>query len=104
MRATRLVAACAAALSAGLFAHGASAACYVVYDANKQIVYRAQTPPVDLSRPLHETVAQIAPGGTLVFSLDSQGCELEIHQLPRTGSARAATVPAAKPAQAGERR
>lgn len=102
MPAIRLAAACAAALSAGLFAHGANAACYVVHGADKQIIYRSQTPPVDLSRPLHETVAQIAPGGTLVFSLDNHGCELEINQLPAVPGARAATVapPAATPAGA----
>lgn len=82
MSAIRLAAACAAALSAGLLAQSASAACYVVYGADKQLIYRSQTPPVDLSRPLHETVAQIAPGGTLVFSLDNHGCELEINHLP----------------------
>lgn len=82
MPTTRHAAACAAALFVGLFAQGASAACYVIYGADKQIIYRSQTPPVDLSRPLHETVARVAPGGTLVFSLDSHGCELEINQLP----------------------
>ena len=97
MTAIRLAATAAAALMAGLFAQGSWAACYIVYGADKQIIYRSQLPPVDMSRPLHETVPRIAPGGTLVFSLDSNGCELEIHNLPRAAS---------KPARrdAGERR
>lgn len=90
MTAIRLAATAAAALMAGLFAQGSWAACYVVYGADKQIVYRSQMSPVDLSRPLHETVARIAPGGTLVFSLDSSGCELEIHKLPAAAGAPAA--------------
>ena len=97
MRAIRFATASAAAMIAGLFAPGAWATCYVIYGADQQVIYRSQTPPVDLSRNLHETVPLVAPGGTLVFSLDSNGCELEIHNLPRAAS---------KPARrdAGERR
>jgi hypothetical protein len=72
MTAIRLAATAAAALVAGLFAQGSWAACYIVYGADKQIIYRSQLPPVDMSRPLHETVPRIAPGGTLVFSLDQR--------------------------------
>ncbi len=79
MRAIRFA---SAAMIAGLFAPGAWAACYVVYGADQQVIYRAQTPPVDLSRNLHETVPAIAPGGTLVFWLDDYGCESEIYRLP----------------------
>lgn len=93
-----------AALCAGLATQGASAACYVVYGADKQIVYRAQTPPVDMSRDLHETLPQVAPGGTLVFSLHSEGCELEVHRLDEAARAQPATRAEAapqKPAQPG---
>lgn len=90
MQAIRLASATAAALIAGLFTQGAWAACYVVYGADKQIIYRSQTPPVDLSRDLHETLPQVAPGGTLVFSLDNHGCEHEVNRLPAAGNARAA--------------
>ncbi|MBS0291080.1 MAG: hypothetical protein JSS01_00945 [Proteobacteria bacterium] len=100
----QIAAASAAILSAGLFAHSAGAACYVVYGADKQVIYRSQTPPVDLSRPLHETLPQVAPGGTLVFSLDSNGCELEINQLPSVGGARASAVSAPASAPAAARR
>lgn len=97
MTTIRLAATAAAALMAGLFAQGSWAACYIVYGADKQIVYRSQIPPVDMSRPLHETVPRIAPGGTLVFSLDSNGCELEIHNLPGAAGK-------APPREGGERR
>ena len=53
------------------------------------MVYRAPEPPVDLSRPLHETLAEVAPGGTLVFSLDDYGCEVEVHKLPQAGQPKA---------------
>ena len=42
-------------------------ACYTVYDRDNRIVYNAQTPPVDMSRPLRETVPVAFPGGTMVF-------------------------------------
>lgn len=42
-------------------------ACYTVYDRNNNVVYNAQTPPVDMSRPIHETVPVAFPGGTMVF-------------------------------------
>ncbi|MGD9773555.1 hypothetical protein [Diaphorobacter sp.] len=89
MRAIRFATAGAAALMAGLCAPGAWAACYLVYGADQQVIYRSQIPPVDLSRHLHETVPQVAPGGTLVFSLDNQGCELEINRLPFTATSAA---------------
>ncbi|NMM77493.1 hypothetical protein B2J86_08545 [Acidovorax sp. SRB_14] len=82
----------AAILWLGLAAPAAHAACYLVYGPGQQLVYRAPEPPVDLSRPLHETLPAVAPGGTLVFSLDSHGCEREIRQLPPRSGASA--VPA----------
>ena len=72
----------AVALVAAFASQSAAAACYLVYAPNQEIVYRASTPPVDMSREIHETLPQVAPGGTLVFSLDDQGCELSINKLP----------------------
>lgn len=86
----------AAALMAGLVSQSASAACYVVYGPAQQVLYRATQPPVDLSRPLHETVPAVVPGGTLVFALDNYGCEFEINRL----SQYAAPAQPARPAQA----
>lgn len=78
----------AAALVAALFSQTASAACYVVYGPNNDIVYRDQTPPVDLSLQIHETLPIVAPGSTMVFSLDDFGCELSINKLPMSTLAR----------------
>jgi hypothetical protein len=33
-----------------------AAACFTVYDRIDRVVYQSQTPPVDMSRPLHETL------------------------------------------------
>jgi hypothetical protein len=46
---------------------GQALACYTVYDRGNSIVYNAQTPPVDMSLPLHQTLPQRFPGGHLVF-------------------------------------
>lgn len=90
MRTTRLIAATGAALFATLACQGAWASCYVVYAADKQVVYRSQQPPVDMSRNLHETLPRIAPGGSLVFSLGNDGCEMEVNRLPVAASAHKA--------------
>lgn len=42
-------------------------ACYTVYDRFSRLVYSAPTPPVDMSRPLHETLSARFPGGHMVF-------------------------------------
>ena len=51
---------------------GQAAACYTVYNRANQVVYQAQTAPVDMSYPLHQTLPAVFPGGHLVFdtSLD----------------------------------
>jgi hypothetical protein len=57
-----------------LFAKGASALCFEAY-AGERMVYRSTEAPVDLSRPLHETVpARFGPGSTLLFFTDEEGC------------------------------
>lgn len=68
---------------AGLFSQAASAACYVIYGPDEEVIYRSVEPPVDMSRPLHETLPLVAPGGKLIFSLDTHGCELEVNKLPQ---------------------
>ncbi|AVO50423.1 hypothetical protein C6568_15130 [Melaminivora suipulveris] len=88
------LASAAALLPALLAAQAAQAACYIVYTADQQVVYRAQTPPVDMSRQLHETLPLLVPGGSMVFSLDSNGCELEFNHLPVASRAiRASALP-----------
>ena len=71
-----------AALAAAFFSQSAAASCYVVYGPDQAIVYRAPEPPVDMSREIHETLPLVAPGATMVFSLDNFGCELTINKLP----------------------
>lgn len=48
-------------------AAGQAMACYTVYDARNLIVYSDQTPPVDMTRPLHDTLPARYPGGHMVF-------------------------------------
>ena len=50
-----------------LLASQAMAMCYTVYDRDNRVVYQAQTAPVDMSQPLHETMPKRFPGGHLVF-------------------------------------
>lgn len=51
-------------------------ACYTVYDGANRVVYRSAQAPVDMSRPLHETLPQRFPGGQLVFDASSSCSEL----------------------------
>lgn len=54
-------------LLACLAAGQAAAQCYTVYDRNNRVLYHAAESPVDMSRPLHETVEAAFPGGHMVF-------------------------------------
>jgi hypothetical protein len=42
-------------------------ACYTVYDSSQRVVYQSERPPVDMSRPIHETLPARFPGGHMVF-------------------------------------
>lgn len=55
----------------GLTAGVAAAQCYTLYDRDNRVVYQGRESPVDMSRPLHETVPALQPGGHLV--LDNVG-------------------------------
>ena len=105
MPAIRPLARCAIGLTLALAAlHSAQAACYIVRNAQQEVIYRAQQAPVDMTQPLHETLPRIAPGASLVFSVDSNGCEREIDKLPGAQYRQAVTsqpaslVPVAPPA------
>jgi hypothetical protein len=50
-----------------VLAAGPALACFTVYDRNNQVLYNAQVPPVDMSKPLAETLPQKFPGGHMVF-------------------------------------
>lgn len=47
-------------------------ACYTVYGDGNRILYQSDKPPVDMSRPLHETIPQRFPGGQLVFDQSAE--------------------------------
>jgi hypothetical protein len=61
-------------------------ACYTVYDPSNRVVYNAQVPPVDMSRPLHETLSAAFPGGHMVFGATTD--------CPREPSVRTVSVAA----------
>jgi hypothetical protein len=61
-------------------------ACYTVYDRNNQVVYNAQTAPVDMRYQIHETLPRVFPGGHLVFD-DSTDCPVAQERAPRAGDA-----------------
>jgi hypothetical protein len=65
-------------------------ACYTVYDRSNRVVYNAQTAPVDMSRPISETVPVAFPGGTMVFDL---GTDCPREQPPRIAAAPAPSRP-----------
>ena len=46
-------------------------ACYTVYDPSDRVVYHESVPPVDMSRPLHETLPTRFPGGHMIFATDT---------------------------------
>lgn len=89
----------ALALVAAAASQSATAACYLVYAPDHELVYRAPVPPVDLSREIHETLPLVAPGGSLVFSLDNEGCEITVNKLP-LASVRQARQDSSRPARA----
>jgi hypothetical protein len=60
------------------------AACYTVYNGKNEAIYRSAQPPVDLSKPLHETQNQLPAGSRLVFTPDNNVCMTEVNELPDT--------------------
>lgn len=73
-----------AALLTALLGSSSSAwaACYTVYGPGNEVIYRDTVTPVDLSYPLSQTLPRIAPGATLVFTLENVGCEVPLNKLP----------------------
>lgn len=63
-----------AALAAALVPATASASCFFIYGSKNQLLYRSTIAPVDLSRPLSESVRGRFPGGFLVMIPDETGC------------------------------
>ena len=47
-------------------------ACFTVLSDDDHVIYAAADAPVDMSRPIHETLPAIAPGAHLIFDLDTR--------------------------------
>ncbi|RYX89890.1 MAG: hypothetical protein EOO28_31405 [Comamonadaceae bacterium] len=60
-------AAMALTATATMLAAPGAFACYTVYNQANQIVYNAQTPPVDMRYQIHEVLPRVFPGGHMVF-------------------------------------
>jgi hypothetical protein len=63
-------------------ASGQALACYTVYGPADRVLYRSAQAPVDMSRPIHETLSQRFPGGHLVFDAASSCEELPASARP----------------------
>ena len=92
-----------AVLALACFAAAPAMACYTVYDRTNTIVYNAQVPPVDMSKPLRETLDARWPGGHMVFGNEAECPRLnavrrQIQQASTTG--RSPLLTDAKTAQA----
>lgn len=68
-------------------------ACYTVYDPSDRVVYQSQTPPVDMSRPLHETLPARFPGGHMVFSAGGECAVINSVATGRGGLTLSSTSP-----------
>ena len=66
-------------------------ACYTVYDSTNRVLYQGASSPVDLSKPLHETLGRTHPGAHMVFEQDATCRPVGIAQMAR------ATGPGAAP-------
>lgn len=72
------------ALVGGLLLAGANAmACYTVYDSSNRVVYQGVKAPVDMSRPLHETLGQRLPGAHMVFDQSATCTPVALAQVAR---------------------
>ena len=61
----------------------AQAACYTVYNAKSEVVYRSVEPPVDMSKQLHQTQSQLPAGSQVVFSPNNSICVTEVNELQK---------------------
>ena len=71
---TKAFAGFVAALVAALVPTLASASCFFVYGPKNQLVYRSTTTPIDLSRPISESMRSRFSGGHFVMIPDETGC------------------------------
>jgi len=59
---------------AGALPAAASASCFFVYSAKNELIYRSTISPVDLSRPISESLRGRFAGGHLVMIPEEDGC------------------------------
>lgn len=79
----------------------AQAACFTVLDAKGEILSETFTPPVDMSRPLHETVEKrFGPGAVMVFGLAEPSCGSEAEPFEEN-TAKARKAPRKRKADRG---
>ncbi len=52
----------------------ASASCFFIYGPKNQLVYRSTTTPIDLSRPISDSMRSRFGGGHFVMIPDESGC------------------------------
>jgi hypothetical protein len=75
-------------------------ACYTVYDAAGHLVYNDPSPPVDMSRPLHDTLPARFPGGHMVFDLEAACSEVQSSFAPVASAGSAALLTDRRTAEA----
>lgn len=63
-----------ATLAAALVPVTASASCFFIYGPKNELVYRSTITPVDLSRPISDSMRGRFSGGHLVMIPDETGC------------------------------
>lgn len=83
------------ALFCGLALAGANAmACYTVYDNKDRVIYQGMDAPVDMSRPLHETLGVQYPGAHMVFAQSVTCAPVRLAQVarPATSDVPAGTI------------
>ena len=68
-----------------LMAASQAMACFTVLSREDAVVYFAAEPPVDMSRPLHETLPRLVPGGHMVFDLATE-CSRPANERPHAVS------------------
>ena len=73
-------------------------ACYTVYDRNDRVLYQGESAPVDMSRPLHETLGRSYPGAQMVFDQAANCSSVIIRQAPARAAAPATIAMGAAPA------
>jgi hypothetical protein len=72
-------------------AAGQALACYTVYDRSGRVIYQDAAPPVDMSRPLRETLPARFPGAHMVFDTQAD-CASVSPPLPAVSASEGAPL------------